>query len=387
MVKLQKEKNNCKSIARINKGHGLDFVLLFTVIILLFIGIIALSSASSYYSLKYYNNSVYLLTKQIIFGIFGVILMLIISKINYNKYLNVGYLGYLIGIFLMLAVFIPGLGKTINGASRWLNLGIFTFQPSEVMKILLIIAISAYMIKNSTKTVSVKDYFIPACMILLVGIIMYFQSHMSGAMIMFFLGGILIIASGIKLKAVIVIPFIIISLALIVFFLFSEPYRLKRVTSFFNPESNMMDSNWQPVQSLYAIGSGGVFGRGLGQSLQKYSWLPEAQNDFVFSVFAEEFGFVGCIIVISLYAFFIIKGFVLALNCNNKFGRLLTVGIISMFAFQAIINIAVVTSSMPTTGMPLPFFSSGGTSLVINLVAVGIMLNVSRNNTKQEVEK
>ena len=145
-----------------------------------------------------------------------------------------------------------------------------------------------------------------------------------------------------------------------------------------NPEADTTGSNWQPLQSLYAIGTGGLFGRGLGQSRQKYLWLPEAQNDFIFSVYAEEFGFVGCIVVLALYGFFVTRGLIIAMKSKNKYGTLIAGSIITMFAFQVIVNIAVVTVSMPTTGMPLPFFSAGGTSLLINLAAVGLVLNISR---------
>lgn len=367
------EKNKKKT------NKGIDFVFLLSAIILLFVGLIVLSSASSYYSLKIYNNSTELLNKQIFFAVLGVILMLIVAKIDYTKYFKWGYFGFGFGMMLMLAVFVPGLGRSINGANRWLNFGAFTFQPSELMKLFLIIALASYIVKNFKKPFTMQQIFMPILMTAIVCITMYFQSHASGAAIMLFLGLVLTFASGVKIKMI----YIVMIIAAIVIsgwlFLSAEDYRIKRITSFRNLESNTTSSNWQPIQSLYAIGSGGLFGKGLGQSLQKYSWLPEAQNDFVFAILGEEFGFVGTVVVISLYAFFIIKGFQIAFECNNKFGMLITAGIISMFAVQAIINIAVVTSSMPTTGMPLPFFSAGGTSLVINLAAVGIVLNVSRD--------
>lgn len=361
-----------------SKGKQLDFTLLFVVLVLLFIGLIALSSASSYYALTEFNNSSYYIVRQIAFAVVGVIGMLIISKIDYKKYIKFGYLIYGVGILLMLMVFVPGIGGTVNGANRWLNLGFMRFQPSEIMKLCLIIGLSTYIEKNQAKMKSIKGYLVPALMLGLVCLIMYFQDHMSGMIVMLVLGATIIFINGIKIKTrYLIIGGLLIAIVAAVFLL-SDSYRLERVTSFMNPEADTTGSNWQPIQSLYAIGTGGLFGRGLGQSRQKYLWLPEAQNDFIFSVFAEEFGFIGCVVVLVLYGLFVTRGLVIAMKSKNKYGTLISGSIITMFAFQIIVNIAVVTVSMPTTGMPLPFFSAGGTSLLINLAAVGLVLNISR---------
>lgn len=361
-----------------SKGKQLDFTLLFVVLVLLFVGLVALSSASSYYALTEFNDSSYYIVRQIAFAVVGIIGMLIISKIDYKQYLKFGYLIYGVGILLMLMVFVPGIGGTVNGANRWLNLGFMRFQPSEIMKLCLIIGLSTYIEKNQAKMKTIKGYLVPALMLGLVCLIMYFQDHMSGMIVMLVLGATIIFINGIKIKTrYLVIGGLLIAVVAAVFLL-SDSYRLERVTSFMNPESDTTGSNWQPIQSLYAIGTGGLFGRGLGQSRQKYLWLPEAQNDFIFSVYAEEFGFVGCIVVLALYVFFVTRGLVIAMKSKNKYGMLIAGSIITMFAFQVIVNIAVVTVSMPTTGMPLPFFSAGGTSLLINLAAIGLVLNISR---------
>lgn len=361
-----------------SKGKQLDFTLLFVVLVLLFMGLIALSSASSYYALTEFNDSSYYIVRQIAFAVVGIIGMLVISKIDYKQYLKFGYLIYGVGILLMLMVFVPGIGGTVNGANRWLNLGFMRFQPSEIMKLCLIIGLSTYIEKNQAKMKTIKGYLVPASMLGLVCLIMYFQDHMSGMIVMLVLGATIIFINGIKIKTrYLVIGGLLIATVAAVFLL-SDSYRLERVTSFMNPEADTTGSNWQPIQSLYAIGTGGLFGRGLGQSRQKYLWLPEAQNDFIFSVYAEEFGFVGCIVVLALYGFFVTRGLIIAMKSKNKYGTLIAGSIITMFAFQVIVNIAVVTVSMPTTGMPLPFFSAGGTSLLINLAAVGLVLNISR---------
>ena len=371
-----------KNIADNTKGKHMDFTFLLTLLILLAIGLIALSSASSYYALTEYGNSSYYLVRQMFFAIAGIIAMIIVSKIDYKEYKKWTNLAFIISIGLMLMVFLPGLGTTVKGARRWLNFGLFTFQPSEVMKLALIFAISLYIVNNQKKLKSWKGYITPVCMTGLVCILMYFQSHLSGAIVMCVICAIIIIASGFKVKTKVLVIGILIAVTLVAAFLFSEEYRLERVKAFLNPEADIKGGNWQPTQSLYAIGSGGVFGRGLGQSRQKYLWLPEAQNDFVFAVFAEEFGFVGSMIVVALFAFLILRGVTIALKCKDLFGLLITTGIIGMFAFQIVVNIAVVTKLMPTTGMPLPFFSYGGTSLVINLLAMGVVLSVSRHSNK-----
>ena len=368
-----------KKITLDSKNKGLDFTFLFTLIILLAIGLVALSSASSYYALTEYSNSSYYLVRQLVFALVGIVIMLVISKIDYKEYKRFGYLIFFVGIFLMFLVFVPGIGSSAKGAKRWLNLGLFTFQPSEIMKLSLIIGMSTYIVKNPKKMNTWKGYIVPVIMTGVVCVLMYFQSHLSGALVMAVICGIIIIASGFKVKLRTLIIVVLTGIALVAGFLFSEDYRLERVKSFLDPEADIQGGNWQPTQSLYAIGSGGIFGRGIGQSRQKYLWLPEAQNDFVFSVFAEEFGFVGSMVVVGLFAFLIIRGITIALKAKDQYGMLLAVGIIGMFAFQIAVNIAVVTKFIPTTGMPLPFFSYGGTSLVINLAAMGVVLNISRN--------
>ena len=222
-------------------------------------------------------------------------------------------------------------------------------------------------------------------MLLIVGLLMYFQKHMSGLLVLGVAAISVIFASGIKLKAKTVIAAVILVVLAGTAFIFADSFRLQRIFSFLNPEQDIQDGNWQAAQSLYAIGSGGLFGRGLGQSRQKYLWLPEAQNDFIFSILGEELGFLGAAIVLGLFFCFIFKGYKIAMTCRDFYGSLIAAGLTSIFAIQIIVNIAVVTCTMPVTGMPLPFFSYGGTSLFINLCSMGILLNISKNcNTAKE---
>lgn len=370
--------------------NNLDFGMLITIIILLCAGIVMVASASSYYALSNYNNSNYFLVRQLFFGIIGFIFMIIISNIDYKRYKKWGYLFYIICLVLLVLVLTP-LGQTRNGAKRWLGFGALVFQPSEIMKIGLVIGMSTYLSLNYKKLNSFKGYIIPILMLLLVVIVMFMQKHLSGTIVMFVAACSIIFVSGIKVKARYIIAGIIAAAAMLAVFIFmpsgdstesSGSFRLDRIVSFLNPEEDIKGGNWQAAQSLYAIGSGGIFGRGLGQSRQKYLWLPEAQNDFIFSVLGEELGLVGTVTVLALFSFFIYRGYRIAITARDMYGSLLATGITSAFALQILVNIAVVTCTVPVTGMPLPFFSYGGTALFINLCAMGILLNISRTCRK-----
>ncbi|MNI44876.1 Lipid II flippase FtsW [compost metagenome] len=356
----------------------MDFLLFATILILLCLGLIMVASASSYYALTYYKNSNYFLIRQLQLAVVGVVAMIVISNVDYKIYKKLSYPAFIIAILLMLAVLIPGISQERNGATRWINLGVFQLQPSEVMKIALVMGISTYIAHNYKKTQSLKGYAIPFLMLGTVVGIMFLQNHLSGAMIMVVAAAAIIFASGIKIKTRYVVIGGIAVVLILVGFIIAEPFRVKRLVAFMNPEQDIKGDNWQAAQSLYAIGSGQLFGRGLGQSRQKYLWLPEAQNDFIFSVLGEELGLIGTVGVLAVFTFFIYRGYLIALRSQDMYGSLIATGITSVFAFQIMVNIAVVTCSMPVTGMPLPFFSYGGTALLINLCAMGILLNVSR---------
>lgn len=376
-----------------NKESGnekkIDFGMLITIIILLCAGIVMVASASSYYSLSNYENSNYFLVRQLVFGIVGFIVMLIISKIDYKNYKRWGYIFYILCLVLLILVLTP-LGQTRNGAKRWLGFGALVFQPSEIMKIGLVIGMSTYLSLNYKKLNSLKGYLVPILMLVLVVIVMFLQKHLSGTIVMVIAAISIIFASGIKIKLrYILLGGILVVGMLAVFILMpsgdtesSGSFRMDRIVSFLNPEEDIRGGNWQAAQSLYAIGSGGIFGRGLGQSRQKYLWLPEAQNDFIFSVLGEELGLVGTLTILALFSFFIYRGYKIAINAKDMYGSLLATGITSAFALQILVNIAVVTCTVPVTGMPLPFFSYGGTALFINLCAMGIVLNISRYSKK-----
>ena len=326
-----------------NKESGnekkIDFGMLITIIILLCAGIVMVASASSYYALSNYENSNYFLVRQLVFGIVGFIVMLIISKIDYKNYKRWGYIFYILCLVLLILVLTP-LGQTRNGAKRWLGFGALVFQPSEIMKIGLVIGMSTYLSLNYKKLNSLKGYLVPILMLVLVVIVMFLQKHLSGTIVMVIAAISIIFASGIKIKLrYILLGGILVVGMLAVFILMpsgdtesSGSFRMDRIVSFLNPEEDIRGGNWQAAQSLYAIGSGGIFGRGLGQSRQKYLWLPEAQNDFIFSVLGEELGLVGTLTILALFSFFIYRGYKIAINSRDMYGSLLATGITSAFA-------------------------------------------------------
>ena len=364
---------------------GIDFGMFVITISLLCIGLVMVASASSYHALIYYGDSNHLFVRQLCFALVGIVAMIAISKVDYRKYKKWGYLAFILAAILLLLVITP-LGVTRNGAKRWLGIGeVLQFQPSEIMKPVLVIAIATYLSRNTRKLNDWKGYIVPIIMLLIVGLLMYFQKHMSGLLVLGVAALSVIFTSGVKLKTKTIVAAVLIVGLAGTAFIFADNFRLQRIFSFLNPEQDIQDGNWQAAQSLYAIGSGGLLGRGLGQSRQKYLWLPEAQNDFIFSILGEELGFVGSAVVLILFACLIFKGYKIAMTCKDFYGSLIAAGITSVFAIQIIVNIAVVTCTMPVTGMPLPFFSYGGTSLAINLCSMGVLLNISKNcNTVKE---
>lgn len=361
--------------------NPIDYTLLITVLLLLALGLIMVLSASSPTSLSESGSSYSYFIKQAIFAVLGLFAMGAISKIDYRFYKKFYKIAYLVAFILLGLVLV--IGKKVNGARRWIYLTeSLSFQPSELVKLCMIIFFAAVLtIDRDELKYFVKGWLKHLLMLApIIGLLML-EPHMSASMVIIGIVGIMMIIAGCKMWQII-IPGIIAGVPAIVGLIIVAPYRLSRVTTFLNPWSDELGEGWQVIQSLYAIGSGGLFGAGLGQSKQKYLYLPEPQNDFIFSVLAEELGFIGCIFVIILFAILIWRGILIAIKAPDMFGSLVATGITALIGIQVIINIAVVTSSMPATGMPLPFFSYGGTALLILLCSCGILLNISRAGSK-----
>ena len=337
-------------------NNPIDFTLLITILLLLTIGLIMVLSASSPSALSESGDSYKYFSKQLMFAVLGIVAMIFISKIDYRFYKKFYKHAWIISLVLLVMVMV--IGKNINGAKRWIYLSdTLSFQPSELVKILMIIFYAGVLTKNRDELETYNKGFLKHICLLapIIGLLML-QPHFSASIVIVGICSIMMIVAGCKFKHFVFtagsfgVPAVV---ALIIF----SPYRLQRVVTFLDPWQDPTGDGWQVIQSLYAIGSGGLFGAGLGDSKQKYLYIPEPHNDFIFSILGEELGFFGCAVVIILFAIFIWRGVLIGMKAPDMFGSLLAVGITALVAIQVVINVAVVTSSMPATGMPLPFFS------------------------------
>lgn len=354
-----------------------DFILFATIMLLLSIGIIMVYSASSYIALhkKMFNNdSMFFLKRQLAFGILGVIIMYITMGIDYHKYKKFAFWIFLGCIPILIFVLFT---SPVNGATRWINLGFTTFQPSEIAKYAIVIFL-AMMIENKGEKMKQFGQGILPCLMVagVFSFLILLEKNMSIATVIIMVSMIMIFVGGARIKYLVGLVVGVLVPGLIGL-AFSAPYRRARMLNFLNPWKDAAGNGYQLVQSFYALGSGKILGLGIGNSRQKAFYMPEPQNDFIFAIIGEELGLIGCLFIITLFIILIWRGITIAQNAKDIYGSLLAIGITSVIGIQAIINIAVVTGSMPVTGVPLPFISSGGTSLVINLIAMGILLNVS----------
>lgn len=367
-----------KQLVRKPKKRQLDIGLLVVTLILLALGVIMVLSASAPSAFTTEGDSYYYFKRQALFAGLGVVIMLVVSKVDYKIYSSKLVANVFMGIALALlvAVFIPGLGVTRNDATRWLKIGI-QFQPSEIMKIALIIFMASHISSDPSKLKKFWTGLMPyLALVGVIAVLLLLEPHMSATVIMVVIAGAILLVGGVRMSHI--LPFV--PLAAVAGFVLSKvsEYRWKRMIIFIDPWQDPLGDGWQIIQSLYAIGSGGLFGVGLGQSTQKYMYIPEPHNDFIFAIWAEELGLVGVIFIIILFAIFVWRGIMISMKAPDLFGSLLAIGITVMIGIQAVFSIAVVSSSMPVTGIPLPFFSYGGTSLIILLTCVGILLNISR---------
>ncbi len=359
---------------------SMDYTFLAVVIMLLAYGLIMVFSASSASAHYRMNDTFYFIKRQALWAVIGLVAMYAISRIPYTVYYKLSLPIFGVAVLLLVMVLTP-LGIEVNGASRWLGFGSLSFQPSEFAKFALIIFLSKSLADNGDLLKKFwGGFFIYLLVIGIMAGLVLLEPHMSGAMVIAGVGIVILFAAGAKIRHFLyLLPVGVLG---IIGMIVVAPYRMKRWNAFMDPFSDMLGEGFQIVQSLYAIGSGGLFGLGLGQSRQKFLYLPEPQNDFIFSIICEELGFFGALLVVILFAVLIWKGIQISLKAPDAFSSLLVMGITALIGIQVILNIAVVTSSMPATGIPLPFFSYGGTSLFIILCGMGIILNVTRHIKK-----
>ena len=371
-----------KKRIRAEKG-GIDLTFMFLVLILLAIGLIMLFSAS--YASAYYEtgNSFYYISRQLLFAIVGIIGMFVVANIDYHILHRFAFLIYIGTVFLLILVLFV---HTREDARRWIPLGFTTFQPSELAKFAVVL-IFAHLI--STKYDRMKDpkYGVWPFLALMgiVVLLMLLEPHLSGTILILSIGIIMMFVGGTDLKWF-MIGGLLLAAAVVVIVLIPGviPYAMSRIQHWRDPWIDPQGKGFQTIQSLYAIGSGGLMGVGIGNSRQKHLYLPEPQNDFIFSVVCEELGFIGATLIILVFVLLIWRGYVIAMRCRDRFGSMLAIGLTTQVGVQTILNIAVVSNTIPNTGISLPFFSSGGTALVMLLAEMGVILSVSRQTNLEK---
>ena len=358
-----------------------DKILLYSVIILTLFGIVMIYSASSIWAEYRFNDSLKFVKSQLLFFIIGIIIINILTKIDYKIYERKANLILLVCFLLLGLVLIPGIGSIRNGSRSWFGIGSLGIQPSEFAKIGLIIFVSKYLSKNQRVVTNIKKGILPILFIIFIFFfLIMLEPDFGSAMVITLSLIILIFISGTKISFFVNLT--LIGLLGIVGLIIAAPYRLLRIISFLNPWSDPLGSGYQIIQSLYAIGPGGLLGQGFLQSRQKQFYLPEPQTDFIFSIISEEFGFLGILIITSILTIIFYRIITISLKSNDLFAKYLSFGLGILLIIQSLINISVVIGLIPVTGVTLPFLSYGGSSLLVSMASIGIILNISKRIKK-----
>jgi len=367
----------------IMKNKSPDFYLFAIVIILLSIGICMVFSSSFITADKWYGDSYYFLKKQIIYAIISLLVLIISMNINYQYYKKISIPFLILSILLLVLVFVPGIGRSAGGAIRWIKLGFFSFQPSEIAKFALILYMAEFMARKDVKDLKTFAKGILPSLIIIgtIFILILMEPDFSTALIIIGISFVMLFIGGTRIIQLFALAASAVPVGMLI--LLREEYRIKRLLAFLDPWKDPLDSGFHVIQSLLALGSGGIFGIGLAESRQKFFYLPDQHTDFIFSIIGEELGLIGTISVIVLFALLLWRGYRIAVHSIDDFGCLLAAGITFVIVFQSMINIGVVTKMLPTTGITLPFISSGGTSLIVNMFCIGVLLNISRFRSRE----
>ena len=369
---------------KVNKNLHIDTVLLTVVIVLVAIGLVFVYSASMYSAKKDFDNEYYFLIKQAIGAAVGFVCMFACVFLPTELLKKAALPCFVLSLVLLGLVFVPGIGIENYGAKRWLGSGSLSVQPSEIAKFAFVLLASAFMAKKPELMKKFRGIAIVGGMGLVVCLLIILEPNMSITMCVAAVTLCMIFIGGAKVKhlAMCLLP-VVLAVPLLIL---AEPYRMARLMAFLDPWASPKGEGYQLIQSFYALGSGGWFGVGLFNSRQKFDFLPFAESDFIFAVIGEEIGFVGCIAVLSLFVLLIWRGIKISKNAKTRFECYLAAGISCVIAVQTLLNVAVVTGTIPPTGLPLPFVSSGGSSLVVFLAATGILINIDRNSRKHQNE-
>ncbi len=364
------------------RRNPVDGSLVIILILLLSAGLLVLFSATYYSATQNRLSEVF---KQLIGVALGTAACIVTSRIPYRFWRQTWVVatGLAVSAVLLILVIIPGIGVYINGSRRWLSLGGLSFQPSELAKFAIVLYMATVLSYSGPRIKSLWTGIVPVLIVPGVTFLLILeQPNLSTAGSIMIVSLILIIMAGAKWRHILLM--LVGGIGVGGFYAWSEPYRRRRLLSFRNPFAMMSDEGYQLSQSLIAFGSGGVFGMGLGQGRQKYAYLPYPESDFIFAIVGEDFGLLGCLVVIALFVALMLAGYRVAVACRDKFGALLAAGITSSITVQAFLNMGVVVGILPTTGLPLPFFSAGGTSVSITMAAMGILMNISRTAGKMD---
>ncbi|HFC76723.1 MAG TPA: putative lipid II flippase FtsW [Candidatus Moranbacteria bacterium] len=364
-----------------NKNKKVDRVLLSIILILTVFGLMMVFSAGVFYATTRFGDSNYFLKHQFLFGFLpGMFVMYFLSKVDYHFWKKVSVPMFVVSLICLILVFIPGIGSNAYGASRWINLGPVSFQPSEMAKLAIILYLAAWLeSRGKEKIKDIYEGMIPFVGILAVAGFLIIKQPDTGT-----LGVIILIAmsmffvSGANLTHI--FSMFLAGVGGLIGLIAMAPYRMNRFLVFLNPEHDPQGVGYQINQALLAIGSGGIFGLGLGHSRQKFNYLPEPVGDSIFAIISEELGLIGASIVVLLFIFFALRAIKIAKNAPDDFGKMVAIGIVAWVIFQAFVNIAAITAIMPLTGIPLPFISYGGTSFIFLMAAMGILLNISKQS-------
>ena len=361
----------------------MDYTFLLLVGVLVVFGLIMLLSASTPTANVKFGRSYHFFVRQLVYVFLGVVLMTTLIKIDYRNLKPYARIFMLVCILLLVLVYFPGIGVSHNGSRRWINLGFTELQPSEFMKLAIALFFAA-LIEDKTYNIKRNDGLIKYLIwIGIVGALLIFETHLSGTIVICGIALCVLLVGGAN-AGLIVGGGAAACAGLVGVVAAINPARMARLTSFLNPFTDMQGTGYQTAQAIYAIGSGGIFGKGLGESVQKFSYLPEPYNDFIFAVICEELGLVGAAFIIAMFIGLIIRGIKIAMEAEDVFGTLTVIGIMSQISIQTILNIGVATASIPNTGVSLPFFSYGGTAIMLLLAEMGIVLSVSRYSSKNK---
>ncbi|MCI9031685.1 MAG: putative lipid II flippase FtsW [Clostridia bacterium] len=357
-----------------------DYILFVVTILLVGFGVLMVYSASMYSAQKNYGTEFYFMFKQIVGAVLGIGAMVGLTFVNYHFFGKIRYIVLGVSLALLVLVLIPGIGVENYGARRWINLPFFTLQASEPVKFGFIIFTAFYMAKHHERMTSFKGVLPILGVGVLICVLIILEPNMSITICMALLMFVMLFVGGMRIKHFLIVGVPAVAAAVVL--IFAEPYRLSRLMAFINPWASPLDEGFQLIQSFYSLGSGGFFGIGLFNSRQKYLFLPFSESDFILSIIGEELGYFGCLLLFGVYILFIIRAIKIAQNASDRFGCYLASGIAAIIAIQVLVNISVVTGSIPPTGLPLPFISSGSSSLIVFMGGVGILQSVARGSHK-----